>query len=196
MPSMTVSPIWATMPPSTVGSTMTLTSTALAGGLAPGRPRAGRPLVVGRARSPSAPRPPSAGRAGARPARRSGRRWPAGRGPGRRRRPSRSSATVTSVALPASRSSTICWRRAAGRCGSVSAVAQLVGALEHPGEAEQLVVDLVEVLLVGRDRRATPRRSRRSAGRFCCRRPRADLLRGLVRPESGRTRVSWSSRPG
>ena len=61
------------------------------------------------------------------------------------------SAVVTCVALRPSRSSTICWRRLAGMCGSVERVAQLVGALEDAGEAEQLVLDLVERALGLRD---------------------------------------------
>ena len=41
-------------------------------------------------------------------------------------------------------------RRSTGRCGSLEGLAQLVVALEDPGEPEQLVLDLVDVAL-GRD---------------------------------------------
>ena len=57
-------------------------------------------------------------------------------------------ATGSSVeALPFRRSSTICWRRVAGDVRVGQRVAQLVGALEDPGEPEQLVFDFVEATL-------------------------------------------------
>ena len=71
---MTVSPTRATMPPSTVGSTMTLTSTCLPVACDSAAAQT-RPLLARRAGPRCAPRPPRAG-ARPRPARRSGRRSP------------------------------------------------------------------------------------------------------------------------
>ena len=66
------------------------------------------------------------------------------------------SAVVVGEALPPSRSSTMAWR-ALGRDQLVGeGVAQLVGALEAAGEAEQLVLDLVEVALGLGDLEAAP----------------------------------------
>ena len=54
------------------------------------------------------------------------------------------SCTVVGVALPPRRSSTIAWRLPGGICSSVQRVAQLLARLVGAGEAEQLVLDLVE----------------------------------------------------
>ena len=63
---------------------------------------------------------------------------------------------VVAVALPPSRSSTIAWR-AVGRDHLVGeGVAQLVAALVAAGEAEQLVLDLVERALGAGDLEQAP----------------------------------------
>ena len=146
MPSMTVSPIWATMPPSTVGSTMTFTVDLLAGGVGRARRRAvllvlgerhGRAdlghlcsFALGGASDDELvdDRRQVADPAGSR---RASRSTPAVvRAPCRRAGPRRSA-----------------WRRSAGMCASVSALRSSSLPSTIAGEAEQLVFDLVEVAL-------------------------------------------------
>ena len=142
VPSMTVSPTVATRPPSTDGSTITLRSTFLPVALA----RAALQAVLlvggqrdGRAHLGDRERPWTRRPAATRRSTIAGRSRP---------RPDPTtieiSCTVVGVALPPSRSSTIAWRLAARDQLVGERVAQLVVRLVRAGEAEQLVLDLVE----------------------------------------------------
>ena len=114
---MTVSPIWVTMPPEHGRVDDHLDVDALAG--AP--PSAAARRAFWSSVSSTAERTSATSRrfslAGHRP--RTDRRSPADRGPGPRRPPARPGRWSRRLAFRPSRSSTICWRRAAGRCGSV-----------------------------------------------------------------------------
>ena len=96
-------------------------------------------------------------------------------------------------ALPPRRSSMICWRRSTGRCGSVSASRSSSDALEGPGEAEQLVLDLVERRPRPGRRRTWPRRRRRPGRLRPSARPSVASGSDLVDVAARRGRV-WVSR--
>ena len=169
---MTVSPIWATRPPSTVGSTMTLTLDVLAGGLARGRRRGACcwSSVSATAERTSAT---SLSRSAALSCDElvDDRRQVARRG--RCRPPSTRAPTVVGDGLAAEQvlDDLLAAARRDVRVGERGA--QLVVALEDPGEAEQLVLDLVERALGRGDREAAPRRRRamRLVGHHCGSRP-------------------------
>ena len=148
-PSITVSPTWATRPPSTVGSMITFSSTFL-------------PVLASRAaarrcfwssvrstaeRTSATSLLPSAALSFTSSSMIAGRS---------RERPVPTtidtSAVVVGSARPPRRSSTICWRRLTGSGGVGEGRAQVVVALEQAGEAEQLVLDLGQAALGARDR--------------------------------------------
>ena len=142
MPSMTVSPTVATRPPSTDGIDDHLEVDVLAGRV--GERRLQAVLLVGRERRRPM-RTSATSRFLALAARWTRRSMIAGRS---RLRPEpttiETSWVVVGVALPPSRSSTIDWRLPAGICSSVSALRSSLARLVGAGEAEQLVLDLVE----------------------------------------------------
>ena len=113
----------------------------------------GQAASAGRRRAATAERTSATTRLleAARPLARGGRRWPGSS----RARPA-ATTTTTSAAVTAARPGRRAGprrpprRRAAGTRGVGQDRAQLVGALEGPGEAEQLVLDRVELALGAR----------------------------------------------
>ena len=141
VPSMTVSPTVATRPPSTLGSTTTFRLTLLAGGVGERR-RADGP--AGRAVSATALRTSATLRSLRRRGALHERSMIAGRSRARPRRPP-STRAATSSASPCRRADPRRSPAARGRDQLVGErVAQLARWSRRAGEAEQLVLDLVE----------------------------------------------------